>query len=165
MHKHWLLHPVYLCWEPFLYSYGTWEIKCNACELCAKWIEDAGNNRPWKDPATTAAKYSLSLGRQLKTVLKSLEAWSLKNTWNSGILDSGRCNLQLILVIHDFDNILHGCEGIWPHGTSQICKANGICCRTELFYVKLGQNFIFNFFLHTFGSYFLLKRWQIWMAS
>ena len=46
-----------------------------------------GNNRPWKEPGTPQAKYRLSVGRDAKRVLKSLAAWSLKNTWNSGMWD------------------------------------------------------------------------------
>ena len=46
--------------------------------------------KPWetsdleKGPGTPAAKYCLSVGRDLNNVLKSFETWSLKNTWNSG---------------------------------------------------------------------------------
>jgi len=55
----------------------------SAYDECTKCREDSGNNRPWTDPGTPAAKYSLLGGREAKRVLKSLKAWSLKNTWNS----------------------------------------------------------------------------------
>ena len=68
-------------------SSGILESQWSALEEYIKWIDDSGNNRPWKEPGTPQAKYRLSVGRDAKRVLKSLAAWSLKNTWNSVMWD------------------------------------------------------------------------------
>ncbi|WRX21450.1 hypothetical protein QQP08_013937 [Theobroma cacao] len=53
-------------------SFGNLESQCSEYEQWAKWRDDLGSTWLWEEPSTPTTMFSLSCGREVKRVLKSL---------------------------------------------------------------------------------------------